>query len=201
MSVQFPLFMDLDKAPVLPFQQKWLPQAEPGFQPGEVRVAWQPDGFCIHAVLQDRDAFNPEKGFNQPFFRQGDTFEWFVQPPGTETYWEFHIGPDAQLYQVRFPSKSAFDEVRSRGVPPDWMMDGQKIEAHTQLQSDLWVIEAFLPISMLERPRIRPNEVWRMSFCRYDYNRAPEDLILSSTSLFGALDFHRNFEWNQFVAF
>lgn len=188
-----------EDAEVLVFQQAWLTEPESGFQSGEVKVGWRPDGFRMHAKLQDRDVFNPEREFNRRFFLQGDTLEWFVQPPESEAYWEFHIGPDAQLYQVRFPSRPAFDQIRATGIPSDWMMTEPVIDATCRIEGGFWTLEAFLPISMLERGHIQAKEVWRMSFCRYDYNREPDSLILSSTSSIRRPDFHRIEEWSKFL--
>lgn len=187
-----------DSEPLL-LSQAWLSERESGFQPGEVRIGWEPEGFRIRATLQDRDVYNPERGFNERFFLQGDAFEWFVQPVGTDVYWEFHIGPDAQLYQIRFPSKSHFDRVRSTGIPKEWRITTATLDAQTQKEAKFWEIHAFLPVSMLEIPRLEEKSLWKMSFCRYDYNREPEHLLLSSTSPLKALDFHRIHEWHEFM--
>ena len=188
-----------EEAGTLSFQQSWLSEPEPGFQRGEVRVGWQPEGFRMQATLMDRDVFNPETGFNERFFLQGDVIEWFLQPLGADEYWEFHVGPEGQLYQVRFPSKPAFDALRSTGIPREWMISNPIIEVSTRFLCGCWQIDAFLPVSMLNRSQLLANEVWKMSFCRYDYNRNPENVILSSTSPLSALDFHIISEWDDFM--
>lgn len=175
--------------------QSWLPGTESGFQPGEVRIAWTPEAIHVEASLTDRDVFNPETRFNHPAFLHGDVFEIFLQPPGATTYFEFHIGPDHQLFQLRIPSPEAFSVRRKEGIPPEWLIQDQQVERQVVRDGDGWSLKANIPVSMLETASVSKNQRWKMSFCRYDANRAPDSLILSSSSPLKAPDFHRIYEW------
>jgi hypothetical protein len=190
---------EMNTAEPLVFRQAWRPEPEPGFQPGRVRVGWQAEGFRLKAELEDRDVFNPETRFNQPAFTVGDVLEWFLQPPGSQAYWELHIGPEGQVCQMRMPSQSRFEAVREQGVPREWMVESPKLQAESRIQGDIWEIEAFLPVELLEKQNLSRGEVWKMSFCRYDHNRDPENLILSSSSSFKALNFHTLNDWDEFL--
>ena len=183
----------------LPLRQSWLPEPEPGFQPGEVRVGWTPDAFQVNAVLTDRDVFNPETRFNAPAFLEGDVFEIFVQPPGAETYFEFHVGPGNQLFQLRIPSSAEFYAARDSGIRQDWLIQDSKINSEVDLGPGFWRVTADIPASIMDVERIGQGQAWKMSFCRYDANRSPDALFLSSTSPIKELDFHRSSEWIDFL--
>lgn len=181
----------------LQLQQFWREEPEPGFQSGIITVHWKPQAWIIQAVLQDRDSFNPVQGFNQPAYLAGDVFELFLQPPGREDYFEFHVGPDNQLYQLQLPSAEQFATHRHSGVPTDWFIETPHLESTVTRQQDSWTVEAKVPVEMLGIERIATDQLWKLSFCRYDRNRNPETCVLSSTSPLNEVDFHRIYEWSD----
>ena len=179
--------------------QFWRSELEPGFQPGEVRVGWTPEKLSVQAVLQDRDSYNSVVDFNQPAFLSGDVFEIFLQPPEAEEYYEFHVGPANQLYQLRIPSLECFTKVRKTGIPPEWLIHTETIESSVIQQEDFWTITANIPAALLGISSFAQDQQWKLSFCRYDANRNPDSCILSSTSPFTKVDFHRLDEWKKFL--
>jgi len=192
-------FSDLAGAPALPLRQTWLPEPSAGFQSGEVRCGWRPDAFCVEALLTDRDVYNPETRFNEPAFLRGDVFEMFLQPPGGEVYYEFHVGPANQVFQLRIPSVETFAARRELGPSKDWLLGDRRIDSRVALypEEGVWRVWAELPVEMMDRSELESGERWRLSFCRYDYNRNPDELMHSSTSPITQLDFHRLSEWGE----
>ena len=84
-------------------QQAWRDAPESGFQPARVRIGWLPDALWVDAHLTDLDILNAATGLNQSTCELGDIFEIFVLPAAQQIYHEFHITPENQQLQLRWP--------------------------------------------------------------------------------------------------
>lgn len=166
----------------LELHQHWLPSPEPGFQPARARAVHDGTNLLVLAELHDADPFTLSDGPNQKTWELGDVFEIFLQPAGSETYFEFHITPANTRCQFRFAKP---------GAPLEPLPDGTfasrvwKTETH-------WHALAEIPFPVLG---LRPGETLRASFSRYDAFRHSRPPILSSTSPHPVPKFHRPAEW------
>ena len=68
----------------------------------------------------------------------------------------------------------------------------------SDLKPGQWFVLAEIPSRILEEAGgISPGDVWRFSFCRYDFTQGSEIPILSSTSHHAMRGFHRQQEWGR----
>jgi hypothetical protein len=195
------------EAPVCTMKQAWLPAPEPGFRPAMVRTGWRLDALYVLADMEDAEIFNPETRFNEPSFQVGDVFEMFLRPEDQEPYYEIHVSPQNQKFQLRVPFENAIFQVKMPpGVflPPDWMVTRTVVESRVSVLAgqERWRVLAVIPFRLVvERGAVAPGANWRFSFSRYDYTRGVAKPVLSSTSPHQVLSFHRQQEWGtlQFV--
>ncbi|MCS6243638.1 MAG: hypothetical protein H2172_07280 [Opitutus sp.] len=164
--------------PVLTLHQAWKgPESNDG---GTVRFAWYGRDLLVQAILPDQDIFNPATAFNEEAYLVGDVFEVFIKPVGQEAYYEFHVTPGNQQYQVRFPQDKA--GVREGEVHAFTFMDlpiasGVAINR----KNKQWTVCAQIPLGPLsEHEAVRVGSEWLVSFSRYDYTRTPTGLVIVS---------------------
>ena len=188
-------------APACAMRQAWLPAPEPAFRPATVRTGWRPDALHVLADLDDADIFNPETRFNEPSFQVGDVFEMFLRPGGQDAYYEIHVTPQNQKFQLRVPFENAVFQVKpppGAFLPPDWMVRLTVVESRVSIRAERerWRVLAVIPFALVvERGGVAPGTPWRFSFSRYDYTRGAARPVLSSTSPHREVSFHRQREW------
>ena len=183
-------------------QQAWLAQPEPDLLPARVRLGWSQTALVVDAELSDRDIFNPVKEFNQIAYTEGDVFEIFLRPEGQEPYYEFHITPDNQLLQLRFPNALAVRQPLV-GATMDAKLAAFKVwharsasRVTVDAGAQRWTVSATIPFALVvETGEMKPGTRWLCSFCRYDYTRGRRAPVLSSTSPHAKCDFHRQQDW------
>lgn len=183
-------------------QQAWRTELQPEFRAAQVRVGWKGSNLYVEAELQDDDIFNPVNAFNAPAFTEGDVFEMFVRPVDQAAYFEFHVTPDNQLFQLRIPSAETFLSDKNKPVPPDYTIRDWKIASQVEIFPDenRWQVRAVLPMDRLVEGRsVGKGMEWLMSFSRYDYTRGQAEPVLSSTSPHREVNFHRQQEWSRWV--
>ena len=186
--------------------QAWRQEPEADLLPARVRVGWSRDAMVVEAELSDRDIFNPVTEFNQAAFNNGDVFEIFLRPEAQEPYFEFHITPSNQLFQLRFA-----DAQKIRQLPPTGTLD-ERLAAlkiwKTRITSTVrvdtaaqkWFVSATIPFAMVvETGALQPGSRWFCSFCRYDHTRGKSAPVLSSTSPHAVCNFHRQQDWQPVV--
>jgi hypothetical protein len=182
-------------------QQAWRSDLEPGFRPMRVKTGWTRDALYVHAEIEDADIFNPEKKFNALSFTKGDVFEIFLRPCDQDAYFEFHVTPENQKLQLRFPSSAALVAPRAQpGLPPEWFISHPVIESRVRINTatQRWEVAAEIPFDLVcETSQPRRDTRWLFSFSRYDYTRGQERPILSSTSPHKELNFHRQEAWGE----
>ena len=186
-------------APAAALGQAWRPAPDPRLRPATVRVGRRADALWVLAELCDDDPFNPVTTFNAPFFQTGDAFELFLRPAGQEAYFEFHVGPANQQFQLRIPSASAF----TNQGPDDmetWKIPAPVFQSRTAPAPDLpgWRALVAIPFAAVLEPG-GSRDAWHFSFSRYDYTRGDPDPVHSSSSPHARLSFHRQHEWGRLV--
>src|SRR5204863_1077141 len=85
------------------FQQAWLEAEETGFLPATVRVGWRENSLLVFAELTDADVFNGATKLNERTWELGDVFEMFLRSSNGQSYVEFHVTPNNQRLQLRYP--------------------------------------------------------------------------------------------------
>lgn len=199
-----PGWPDLDHAAprlkAMPFVQSWLPLREPGFQPGEVRVFRTESHLMVMGSMTDAAAANPSRGLNAMHFRKGDVFEVFLKPPGGEAYWEIHVTPDGETYQVRIPSAMEFQSRRKEAGSIEALVKPYLLDppaavclARRVVGRPGWDAAVMFPL-----PENACGE-WRVSGCRYDHPAGGGDPVLSSISPLTRRDFHYQADWLTFT--
>ncbi|WP_269541052.1 hypothetical protein [Cerasicoccus fimbriatus] len=178
--------------PTLPMGQRWIGRS--GKVSGLVQVAHNGSDLLVLARLPDEDIFNPVSGFNEESWNQGDIFEIFIRPEGQASYYEFHISPRNQRYQLYFSKQPPSSESYTRKlstIPVD-----SSVSIHND--SGYWLVYAVIPLQDLVEPSERSiPDTYQVSFSRYDYTRGPDldTPSLFSTSPHRKLSFHRQHEW------
>ena len=163
-------------------------------------MGWQPDAMLVLAELHDDDIFNPIEKFNDPAYQHGDVFEMFLRPENQDVYYEFHVSPGNQHFQLRIPSAAAFHGLsRSRAGSIDpWYIKETVFQSRAQMlhAEHLWRVVARVPFAVvMETEPFQPGCRWKFSFSRYDYTHGRAKPVLSSTSPHTRLGFHRQEEW------
>ncbi len=175
-------------------EQAWLQKPQTLFRPAEVRVGRVEQTLWVYAELSDDDIFNPATQLNQPTYELGDAFEMFLRPLPQGEYYELHVSPHNQKYQLHFPTSPRPSELQT--------VDEELFQSRTQIvpQQKMWRVLASIPIaSICRKGQVETGDEWIFSFSRYDYTRGQERPVLSSTSPHRRLDFHRQQEWGRLL--
>ncbi|MFW5894125.1 MAG: carbohydrate-binding family 9-like protein [Verrucomicrobiota bacterium] len=181
------------------FGQAWRDCPQENLRPAVARVARADDSLLIYAILEDEHIFNPVTEHNEPAFTKGDVFEIFLRPDQQSAYFEFHVNPQNQKFQLRIPSAEEFHKDRGGcGMPHDWLIRDWQFESRVKLEPEhaRWRVLVQIPLSrIVERGSASPGTTMRFSFSRYDYPAPGQEPVLSSTSPHRQLNFHRQQEW------
>jgi hypothetical protein len=183
-------------------RQFWKPALEPAFRAARIKVGWRDGSLLVHAVLDDDDIFNSVIEFNEPAYMKGDVFEMFLRPVDQDPYFEIHVSPVNQKFQVRFPSAAAFQGRPQGSLPPEWMIRNRVIESRVLVEPEQkrWRVLAKVPFDMIaEKSTPTVGSKWLFSFSRYDYTRGAEDPVYSSTSPHMKLSYHIQADWGTLV--
>ncbi len=166
------------------------------------------DGVHLYVVaeMEDIDIFNTATSMNQRTWMTGDAFEIFLRPAGQEAYYEFHVTPDNQILQLRLPNMADFYDpvslAEKSGAFTRRLLPDKIIESRAEIlrESERWRVMVSIPLGRLcENKQWEVGDIWTASFCRYDYTRAAEEPVVSSTSDHGRPDFHNQPEWRRLV--
>lgn len=182
--------------------QAWRETVQPEFRPATVRCGWNEQQLLIYAVLEDDDIFNPVTVFNEQSFRYGDVFELFLRPAGQEAYYEFHVTPQNQIYQVRFPSAALAASVTGDSIPREWFVKDWQIESCVKVDAagKRWEVLVQVPLHRVVEDGLPPEgRECAFSFSRYDYTRGAAAPVLSSTSPHKLPRYHRQQEWGRLL--
>ena len=174
--------------------QAWLPAPQPAFRPATVRVAWDDQSLLVSAELHDADIFNPATEFNDLGFTKGDVFEIFLRPLTQSAYYEFHVSPQNQQLQLRFPDANA---IRS-GKIENFFVTHRRLtsQARVDAAKQRWWVDVAIPLDLVqETGPVTPGTRWLYSFSRYDYTRGQTHPVISSSSPHAVASFHRQEEW------
>lgn len=185
----------------MPLRQSWRDAVEDRFRPGWARVRWDSEQLHVEAFLEGEGARNTATRLNERTWELGDVCEVFVHAIGAPFYVEIHVTPENQRLQVRLPWYG--DRIGPpAGLPIESFMvhDPSWVQTSVGNHADGWIVHAVLPANVVlpEPGKLRPDAVFRLAVCRYDY-RGDTDPVLSSTALLSTPRFHRWMEWHRAV--
>jgi hypothetical protein len=164
--------------------------ADPRRLPANVWLGHAGGRLFILAYLPDRSIWSTASAHNQRLWEQGDTFEMFFQAEDREEYCELHVTPANYRLQLRFPSPEVFAAKRDTAFE-EFLLEEGAFTSETAIRDRDWVVFASIPAKLIGAKGKR----WRFSFCRYDYDAGTVEPVLSSTSRYRELDFHRIEDW------
>ena len=177
--------------------QAWLDAPETAFRPATARLGWRNESLWIYAILHDDDIFNSATAPNQAMWTTGDVFETFLRPPGQKTYFEFHVTPENQTLQLRFPDENALGAGQKWS---DFIVPEPLFSSRTGLENGQWRVLIEIPAAnVVENPALEAAREWKFSLSRYDATRGQNEAVLSSTSPHQVPRFHRQHEWRHFA--
>ncbi len=180
------------------FQQAWRDEPETGFSPGVVRMGWRENSLLVFAELTDLDIFNAATKLNQRTWELGDVFEIFLRSSEKEGYVEFHVTPNNQRLQLRYPDGRAAEWVQKTGRMEEFLVADEVFYSMTWINPQIfkWYVHAEIPMAAVcGSNRAVEATQWRFSFGRYDYTGGLQKPVVSSTSSHVESDFHRQHEW------
>ena len=131
---------------------------------GAAALASTDASFCVSALLQDAFPFNPATRDNQRLWLLGDVFEFFLQLPGQEDYYEFHSTPEGCRLQLHIPDCRTF-----RTIPHEQKIcdAGLTVKNRIDRLRKLWRCELRVPCGGLGLKKC-PESV-RFAFARYNF--------------------------------
>jgi hypothetical protein len=182
------------------FWQAWLEREAANFSPGTVRLGSREGSLLIFAQMADADIFSSATQLNQRTWELGDVFEIFLRSSENEGYVEFHVTPNNQRLQLRYPNAVAVESARKTGNFEKFWVRGEAFHSRTWIESEKnqWFVYAEIPTSIVNgSPEPVDNAQWHFSFGRYDYTRGVKEPVISSTSPHQEPDFHRHNEWGM----
>ena len=154
------------------------------------------DALHIYAALEDSDIGNSATENNMKTWLTGDVLECFVQPNGSNDYYEFHVTPEGITLQLHLPPIERF-----RTIPFEQEICEAGLKAHAQKfpERSLWCGELIIPFRGIG---VTPETVSGMRFaiCRYNYNKKWSEPEISSTGVFPDGTFHCPSQWHLLQA-
>lgn len=183
--------------------QGWLETPHPHLRPAIVRAGWLPHALWVYAELSDRDIYNAATRPNQDTWNLGDVLELFLRPLPQETWFEFHVTPENQTLQLRWPGPEStwLALYREQGMNPFYLSD-PVFTSRTRIEpeSQRWRVLAEIPARhVAATEEIQPGNTWLFSFSRYDYTRGEAEPALSSSSPHEVCQFDRQQEWGRLL--
>jgi hypothetical protein len=179
--------------------QGWRTQLELDFQPATVRTGWRDEALLVFAELKDLDIGSRATGLNQRMWELGDALEIFLRPVEQMAYVEFHVTPNNQRLQLRFPDTAALRQAQQANEFRPFLLGGPVIEsaAWVEPENHQWFAFGRIPArAVYDVVRPMRGQKWMFSFSRYDYTTGRPQPVLSSTSPHHtAPDFHDQRDW------
>ncbi|MBN2643605.1 MAG: hypothetical protein JXR78_18280 [Victivallales bacterium] len=150
------------------------------------------DAFLLSVFFQDSDIFNVAVCNDQPTWELGDVVEFFIQLPGHEDYYEFHVTPDNVTLQLHLACNNEKYILSYK----DNLFDGG-LKSSTQIchEDNFWYAEMDVPYAVLGTSSSEVDGS-RFSIGRYNYSRKWDKPEISSTAYFGNSGFHSPECWH-----
>lgn len=144
------------------------------------------DEIVVRAAAYDSHTQNKAVVDNEKTWLLGDVVEFFIQPPGQEDYYEFHVTPEGRRLQLHLMDYRTFREFSFESKCCD---TGLRVQSN--VSGNIWISEMRIPLSALG---ISGVSGVRFAICRYNYGAAGEP-EMSSTMSDRELGFHNPPKW------
>ena len=183
----------------LEFQQSFQAEQDADFQPGSAAFLWRDQSLFVFAELRDVDIFNPETGFNREFYREGDVFEVFIKPCSQASYYEFHVGPSNQQFQLRLPAIGKIRSAEAATEFPSWLLVEPMLNSKVWIEQGVWCVYLEVPLAkIMEEKSPEKGDCFLVNFARYDYTQGSDNIIYSATANLSKLDYHCVEDYHKF---
>ena len=149
-------------------------------------VALDGGDLVVVAAAEDAHAFNRATADNQHTWELGDAMEFFVQVPGHEDYYEFHVTPEGRRLQLHLPSYLTFRQVSEASKICDCGLAVKSV-----VREGVWLSE--MRESLARIGATSPRGL-RFAVCRYNYGPVGEP-ELSTTMRDASRGFHNPPAW------
>ncbi len=187
--------------PALRLRQSWRKEDAADFREGRVHFGWHEGSLVGLVELNDGSIGNRASGFNQRTWELGDAFEIFIRVADETPYYEFHVTPENQRLQMRWPAPGTLQREAEAGTlrHEDYFLPAPPLlHSHTWVQPDAqkWFVAFSLPLSKIAEGGVPPSRI-ALSFCRYDAD-AEGDREFSSTTKLPFAGFHEVQFWPHY---
>lgn len=187
-------------APSLVLRQSWNTQNEPGFRAGIVYFGVYDGALVGLAELVDDRIGNSATAPNSRTWETGDAFELFISDPAGDPYYEFHITPENQILQMRWPAQGTLQAHAKAGTlrHEDYFITGMPFETRTWVQKDRWWALFRLPLVSISEDAAKLPASVSLAFCRYDTYPSDSQVIYSTSSNPPFAGFHEIEYWREY---
>lgn len=176
--------------------QHWRPAPAPGLNPGWARIRWNCTGLFYEVLFLQRRPANRARRLNERTWELGDIAEFFLQLPGGDGYWEFHVTPENQRLQLRWPAGGLAAFRAGRAAFEDFTLGPEAgLTSTATVWPDRWCATLTIPAAVLGLGGFAPGQSLRAAVCRYDCSGSAEP-VCSSTAPLLEPAFHRPAEWS-----
>lgn len=180
-----------------PLRQAWRPgRPAAGFRPGRARAAWDTQTLTFTMLFRGRPGGNRARRLNERTWELGDVGEVFVQLPGAGDYWEFHVTPENQRLQLRWPADGLAAFRAGRAAFEEFTLGPEAgLTSTATVWPDRWRATLTIPAAVLGLGGFAAGQSLRATVCRYDCAGSAEP-VCSSTAPLVEPAFHRPAEWS-----
>lgn len=183
-------------APIIPLQVVGTVPGGRTVTRGEVQAGWQEGWLWVFATLEDYDIGTTASAHNQWMWERGDVLEVFVRREGETAYREVHVTPNNWCLLLEFPDDRTIRRLRSGEETDLARYCGNPLSLRSQARAEprenRWRALVGIPLETMA------EQIWHLSFCRYDAAIDQKPVTYSTTS-FTVPDFHRQEEWEAYT--
>ena len=169
-----------------------LQDGMPPKENGVATILAEEETLRILGVFRDSDIGNRARNDNEKTWETGDVMECFIQLPGHEDYFEFHVTPEERKLQLHLPSalrraEQTFEE--------ELCETGLRVAACAEPDRNFWSGELKIPFAGIGLKTEQLNGL-AFAICRYNYNTGCPKPEISSTVAFSGETFHAPDQWH-----
>ena len=169
-----------------------LQDGMPPKENGVATILVEEDTLHILGLFRDSDIGNRARNDNEKTWETGDVMECFIQIPGHEDYFEFHVTPEKRKLQLHLSSalrraEQTFEEKLCE--------TGLRVAACAEPDRNFWSGELEIPFAGIGLTKEQRNGL-AFAICRYNYNAGCPKPEISSTVAFSGETFHAPEQWH-----
>lgn len=170
-----------------PFALRVFPDGSEPVEKCVAMIGTVDDNLVVRAAAYDSFLHNNAVIDNEKTWQLGDVIEFFVQAPGHEDYYEFHVTPEAKRLQLHL-----LDYRTIKQVPWEEKLVDVGLNVRSSVFDGVWVSEMRLPFAAIGIASIRGI---RYAVCRYNYPQAGDPERSSSMLTDEIYGFHNPPVW------